>query len=66
MSRLECPNCPRPRSAGHYLCRTCWSRLTPLARRLLSLRDSNAFARLRELHGQIATHKPLEQVVISR
>lgn len=66
MTRLACPCCPRTRGAGHYLCQTCWGRLAPLTRRLLSIRDAKAFARLRELHGQIAAHKPLEEIEVSR
>ncbi|MEV5953750.1 hypothetical protein AB0M11_08225 [Streptomyces sp. NPDC051987] len=66
MTRLACPNCPNTRGKGQYLCQTCWGRLTPLARRLLSVRDAKAFARLRELHGQIAAHKPLDRIEISR
>ncbi|MFE3169306.1 hypothetical protein [Streptomyces sp. NPDC059224] len=64
--KLSCPNCPNTRAAGHYLCRACWFRLTAAARQRLNLSDSKAFARLRELHGQIATHTPLDQIVISR
>jgi hypothetical protein len=63
--KLTCPCCPRTRGAGHYLCTNCWARLKPTTRRLLSIRDSRAFARLRELHGQIAAHVPLADIEVS-
>lgn len=65
MTKLICACCPRARGAGNYLCGHCWGRLTPVARRRLSLRDSKAFARLRQLHGAIAAHTPLHQIEVS-
>jgi hypothetical protein len=66
MARLKCPACPRNRGAGKYLCQVCWAALTAATRRRLSLSDSRAFARLRELHGQIAAHRPLADIEVSR
>lgn len=65
MTKLSCPCCPRTRGAGHYLCQVCWARLKPITRRRLSIRDSRAFARLRQLHGQIAQHRPLPDIEVT-
>lgn len=66
MTRLSCPCCPRTRAPGQYLCPTCWRALPAATRRLLSIRDNRAFARLRQLHGQIAAHTPLADIEVSR
>ncbi|NEE12014.1 hypothetical protein G3M58_36850 [Streptomyces sp. SID7499] len=66
MTRLSCPCCPRARGAGHYLCQYCWGLLTPTTRRRLSIRDARAFARLRQLHGQIAEHRALHEIEVDR
>ncbi|MDX5569827.1 hypothetical protein PYK79_50065 [Streptomyces sp. ID05-04B] len=66
MARLTCPACPRHRGPGKYLCQVCWAALPATTRLRLSARDSRAFARLRELHGQIAAHKPLPDIEVSR
>lgn len=65
MTTLICPCCPNRRRAGQYMCPNCWGRLTPAARRRLSIRDSKAFARLRQLHGAIAAHTPLHHIEVS-
>lgn len=66
MARLTCPACPRHRGPGKYLCQVCWAALPTVTRRRLSLSDARAFARLRELHRQIAAHKPLTSIEVSR
>lgn len=62
--------CPGPcdegvRSSGKYLCLSCWSDLPMPARRALSRRDAQAFARLRELHAQLQAATPLGEIAVS-
>lgn len=65
MTKLVCLACPRPRSAGQYLCRACWDRIPGATRRRLNQRDSRAFARLRELHAQLVSHVPLADIEVT-
>jgi hypothetical protein len=62
---LRCPSCPNTRRAGQYACPSCWGRLSVTTRRRLSIRDSRAFARLRQLHGAIAARTPLPLIEVS-
>jgi hypothetical protein len=65
MTKPICLCCPRPRSAGQYLCRACWSRIPGATRSRLTQRDSAAFARLRELHSQLTADVPLAEIEVS-
>jgi hypothetical protein len=60
-----CPtNCGRTRTAGQYLCRTCWLALPADARRELSRRGPGAVQRLQQLHDQIGAGTPLADIRI--
>jgi hypothetical protein len=48
-----------------YLCGNCWSLLSNPARRALNRRDTQAFARLRELHQQLDAGVPLAQIQVT-
>lgn len=66
MTTTRCPACPSGRKGtGKYLCLSCWSTLPVAARRHLNRRDSRAFARLRELHTQLAAGVPLAEIEVS-
>lgn len=65
MTSLPCLKCRRPRRAGQYLCRPCWFRIPGPTRIALNQRDSQALARLRELHGQLTAGVPLEGIEVS-
>jgi tRNA(Ile2) C34 agmatinyltransferase TiaS len=66
MPATRCPGCPTGMKAqGKYLCLGCWNTLTMTARRALNRRDSQAFARLRELHRQLDTSVPLAEIRIT-
>jgi hypothetical protein len=60
-----CPACRRPKTAGLYLCRTCWPQLPLAARRALYRRDARALARLRALLAQIEAGVPLNQIEVT-
>ncbi|MEH0547308.1 hypothetical protein QA802_30745 [Streptomyces sp. B21-105] len=55
---LICPACAQPRTAGHYLCRSCWFALPAPARAALSRRDRHALTRLRQLIDQLGKGQP--------
>jgi hypothetical protein len=59
-----CPACKATRTAGHYLCRSCWPQLPADARRLLSLHGTVAVERLQQLLDQIHDGTPLPQIRI--
>lgn len=66
MTATRCPGCPSGMKAtGKYLCLGCWNTLPMTARRALNRRDSGAFARMRELHRQIADGVPLADIRIT-
>lgn len=66
MTATRCPGCPSGmKGAGKYLCLGCWSTLSMAARRALTRRDATAFARLRELHRQLAGGVPLAEIRIT-
>lgn len=60
-----CHGCGTPRPPGKYLCGNCWGSLPHTARRALSRRDSQAFARLRELHRQLDAGVPLADIQVT-
>jgi len=62
--RFSCPSCRRAREPHHYLCSTCWYRLSPLARDRLRYRDDRAAVRLRQLHTAIQRQVPLGEIQI--
>lgn len=65
MRMTPCYSCGGPRQPGHYLCGTCWGRLSIAVRRALCKRDSLALARLRQLHAQIDAGSPLSEIGVS-
>ncbi|TXS35139.1 hypothetical protein EAO77_37705 [Streptomyces sp. t39] len=60
-----CPSCRQPKSPRRYLCLACWCQLSDAARRALSRRDSQAMARLRELHRQLEAGVPPADIAVS-
>ncbi|MFD7509522.1 hypothetical protein ACFV5N_09290 [Streptomyces sp. NPDC059853] len=61
-----CPSCnTAPRRRGQYLCRGCWAQLPAPARRALSRRDAQAWARLRQLHAHLDSGRPLAHLEIT-
>ena len=65
MTALPCLKCRKPRRAGQYLCRACWFRIPGHTRSALNQRDSQAFARLRELHAQLTAGVPLQEITVT-
>lgn len=60
-----CHNCKTPKPSRMYLCHNCWFSLSNAARRALNRRDSQAFARLRELHKQLDAGVPLADIQVT-
>ncbi len=61
-----CPSCNAARKGrGQYLCRDCWAQLPAPARRALSRRDAQAWARLRQLHTHLDSGRPLAHLEIT-
>jgi hypothetical protein len=60
-----CPGCTSTRPPGKYLCGTCWSALTPAARRQLLRRGDGAIGRLRQLLDQLDAGTALPDIRIT-
>lgn len=66
MPNTPCPTgCHQTRAPGQYLCRDCWTQLTPAARRQLNRRGDGAIGRLQQLYDQIGTGTPLGNIHIN-
>lgn len=65
VANTPCPSCRQPKGPGKYLCWTCWGSLPGPVRRALSRRDSQAMARLQELHRQLAADVPLAEIEVT-
>ena len=65
MTTTPCPSCRQPKDTGKYLCWACWGNLRGPARRALSRRDTQARARLIELHRQLAAGVPLAEIGVT-
>ncbi|MGC9540219.1 hypothetical protein [Streptomyces sp. UG1] len=63
--RHDVPSCKGRKTPGQYLCRSCWFRLTPAARRALNRPDSGAYGRLRALYRQLEDGVPLGEIEVS-
>lgn len=60
-----CRACQTPKPLRMYLCPNCWKQLLAHTRRALNRRDSQAFARLRELHRQVDAGVPLAEIQVT-
>lgn len=66
MTGTSCPGCRRrPRDTGKYLCVGCWFLLPTPTRRSLARRDTRAYARLRQLHEQLANGVRLAEIEVA-
>lgn len=65
MTTTPCRSCRTPKPVHMYLCRNCWVSLSAPARRALNRRDSQALARLRELHQQIDGGRNLTDIEVT-
>ncbi|MGW6210975.1 hypothetical protein [Streptomyces sp. NPDC055109] len=63
--KTPCRACQTPKPLRMYLCPTCWKQLPAHTRRALNRRDSQAFARLRELHRQVDASVPLAEIQVT-
>jgi hypothetical protein len=65
MVTVPCRVCRTPKSTRLYLCRNCWTQLSPATRRALNRHDGRAVARLRELHAQIDGGRALADIEVT-
>ena len=61
----RCSGCGQDKAAWHYLCRSCWSKLSETARIALRKRDDMARMRLLELYRQLFHDVPLSEIRIT-
>lgn len=62
---MKCPGCGHPKNDRHYVCPSCWHKLSSTTRVRLNLKDAKAASRLHELYRQILHQVPLGEIEVA-